>query len=104
MATESKKLNPVNEVPTTVNQLTKDYMLGYIKSHGNSDDKQWFKKLINENQKEKKNNLTKEIILGLDIINIRKEFAKRFFPNLVNNTNKKKKSSVASFIDEVNSL
>jgi oligoribonuclease (3'-5' exoribonuclease) len=92
------KANPPKSIPN----LTKDAMFQYVKNYGTKDDKVWYVNLCNANTIEKKNNLTNEMGEGLDISKIRKEFAKRFFPNLLEE--KKTKSKTKSYMDLVNSL
>lgn len=76
-------LNPLTDTPTKKTELTKDFMLTYIKVKGNEEDKQWFKEKVKEYTIEKENKLKgKELIKGLDITSLRNEFANRFFPNL----------------------
>ena len=92
------KANPPKSIPN----LTKDAMFHYVKNYGTKEDKVWYVNLCNANTIEKKNNLTNEMGEGLDISKIRKEFAKRFFPNLLEE--KKTKSKTKSYMDLVNSL
>lgn len=92
------KANPPKAIPS----LTKDAMLHYIKTYGTKEDKIWYVELCKANTIEKKNNITKEMGEGLDISKIRKEFAKRFFPHLLEE--KKAKSKAKSYMDLVNAL
>lgn len=90
-------LNPLTENPTKKTQLTKDFMLAYIKAKGTEKDKHWFKELVKECTIEKENKLKgKNIVKGLDMKTMRNEFAERFFPNLLIKT--------SSFFDEVEKL
>lgn len=93
------KLNP----PTKKTELNKKSMLNYIKAHGTDEDKKWFINLLETNIEKKTNNLTKEVINGYDIPAIRNEFAKRFFPDLLNKKkpNKNKKSTFEEELKEL---
>ena len=88
--------------PKSIPSLTKDAMYFYIKTYGTKEDKVWYVELCNANTITKKNSHTKEDGEGLDISKIRKEFAKRFFPSLLEE--KKAKSKTKSYIDLVNAL
>lgn len=87
--------------PKNLASLTKDAMLAYIKTCP-KEDKKWYKALCNANLVEKTNNLTKEKYITPDISVVRKEFAKRFFPSLLQE--KKTKTKTQSYMDEVNAL
>jgi hypothetical protein len=89
------RLNPRTDTPNKKSQITKDFMLGYIRFKGTEEDREWFKAVVNKNVKEKsdesgatteaENNKTstgKEI----DLKKIRSEFCQRFFPHLENPT------------------
>ena len=57
------KLNPITDKPETARDLTKDFMIGYIKAHGTAEDKAWYLALVQNTPKiEKKNNLTKRTV------------------------------------------
>lgn len=101
MASSKPTLNPLTDIPTNKTQVTKPFMLAYIKSEKATDaDRAWFKALVADpkNQKEQVNQLTGETYLDIDIPVIRKAFIDRFFPQL--NAKKGKKS----FIDEIMEL
>jgi len=88
--------------PTNLTSLTKDAMLDYIISYGTKEDKKWYVELCNANLVEKENNLTKKKSVSPNLTEIRKEFAKRFFPSLLEE--KKPKSKAQSYMDKVNAL
>ena len=101
MASSKPTLNPLTDIPTSKTQVTKPFMLAYIKSEKATDeDRAWFKALVADpkNQKEQVNQLTGETYLDIDIPVIRKAFIDHFFPQL--NAKKGKKS----FIDEIMAL
>lgn len=77
------KLNPISDKPETARDLTKDFMLGYVKAHGTAEDKAWYLALVKNTPKiEKKNNLTGKTMMTDDISSIRAEFIDRFMPQL----------------------
>lgn len=98
MASSKPTLNPLTDTPINKTQITKPFMLAYIKSEkATADDRTWFKKIVAdpEYQKEYKNQLNGEVYNDIDIPKVRKEFCQRFFPNLL------EKKKTISFIDEV---
>lgn len=77
-------LNPLTDIPRRKTELTKDFMLAYIKAKGTEEDKIWFKEKVKQYTVEKDNKLRGEKkIKGLEITALRDEFAERFFPNLI---------------------
>ena len=101
MASSKPTLNPLTDTPTNKTQVTKPFMLAYMKSEkATNDDREWFKKVVADpkNQAEKKNPLNGEVYIDIDIPVIRKLFIDRFYPQL----NAKKKAK--SFIDEIMDL
>ncbi len=92
-------LNPATDTPSTLTEITQDFMLGYIKAKATEEEKQWFKKLCNDNIKKKKNNLTGQEVDTVDIKVVRHEFALKYFPNLI-----KTKKKGSTFLDLVNEL
>ena len=91
------KANPPKAIPN----LTQDAMLYYIENYGTNEDIDWYVELCIESKTEKKNNKG-ELVEGLDISKVRKEFAKRFFPSLLEE--KKAKSKPQSYMDKVLAL
>ena len=91
-----KTLNPLTDTPMKITQLTKDFMLVYIKTNGSAKDKEWFKDLVKRNTIDKVNNLNGEKTKGVDIFAMRKEFAERFFPQLI-----KEKKSCFDLVNEL---
>lgn len=88
--------------PTAIPNLTKDAMLYYIKKYGTKEDKVWYVELCKSSTNKKTNNITKEVVEGLDISTIRKAFAKKFFPHLLEE--KKAKSKTKSYMDLLEEL
>lgn len=97
-------LNPLTDTPENLTQVTKSFMLLYIKEKGKPADKKWFKELCGnpEYQKPFKSNLTGQEKIDIDIKKVREAFCERFFPNLLEA--KKKKANNKSFLDLVNDL
>ena len=98
MAGAKKTLNPLTDTPTNKIDITKPFMLAYMKSVATEEDKKWFKKLVADpkNQKEYENQLNGTKYTDIDIPKVRKEFIDRFYPQL----NPKKEPS-KSFIDSI---
>lgn len=92
------KLNPKTDKPEKLIQITKGYMKGYILYQANTEEnKAWFKAMVKnpDFQKSVKNNLTGKETIDIDIKKVRKEFCKKFFPQLVEKEPKK------TFIDSI---
>ena len=53
------KLNPKTDTPKNKRELTKDFMLGYIKVNGTDADKKWYKELCYANKITKNSSLPK---------------------------------------------
>lgn len=88
------KLNPVSDKPASARDLTKDYIMGYIKAHGSAEDKAWYLALVKNTPKVKKtNNLTKQEYETDDMKTIRKAVMERFFPHLIKKTKEENKMS-----------
>ena len=100
MADKKKELNPLTDTPEFLYQLTQDFMLGYMKQDKISKaDKKWFVSLCKDNKKKiKRGDAEFEV---LDASPVRKEFAKKYFPNLIE---KKKSGKKKSFFDELEEL
>ena len=79
----AKKLNPVFDKPESARDLTKDYLMGWFKAHGDAEAKAWFVALVANTPKVKKiNNLTKEEYETDDMKTIRKAVIDKYFPHL----------------------
>ena len=99
MASAKKTLNPLEETPTSKTEVTKPFMLAYMKSSkATPDDIAWFKKIVAnpDNQKQYINKLHGQPYTDIDIPKVRKLFCQRFYPQLVGKKNKNK-----SFIDSI---
>ena len=96
-----KELNALTDTPSALSDLTLGFMLDYVKAKGTQADKEWYKKTVNELWGTKYNNLAKANIEGVtNIPELRRQFASKFFPNLLN----KKRKSGKSYLDKVNAL
>lgn len=99
MASSKPTLNPLTDTPANKTQITKPFMLAYIKCEKATDeDRKWFKELCVKNQKMKVNPLDNSEYMDIDIPEVRKAFCDRFYPNL---NGKKQK---LSFFDEIMGL
>ena len=99
MASAKKTLNPLEEAPTNKAEVTKPFMLAYMKSgKASPEDIAWFKQVVSnpENQKEYMNRLNGNKYTDIDIPKVRKLFCERFYPQLV-----AKKKGTKSFIDSI---
>lgn len=83
MAKKRKELDPLTEKPENKSDLTKTYMLGYIKAHGTDEDKAWFKELVRNNKVMKKSALDGKEYPQLDLAPTRQAFCERFFENIL---------------------
>ena len=101
MASAKKTLNPLTEKPSNKTEVTKPFMLAYMRQVASEEDKAWFKKIVGntENHKEYTNKLNGEKYMDIDIPKVRKEFINRFFPQL-----NAKKEKNKTFIDSIMEL
>lgn len=101
MASSKPTLNPLTDTPVNKTQITKPFMLAYIKSEkATAEDRAWFKSIVGnpEYHQEKINQLDGSPYTDINIPKVRELFCRRFYPNLL----EKKKSK--SFIDEIMDL
>ena len=99
MAQAKPTLNPLTDTPKDKTDITKPFMLAYMKcGKATAEDVEWFKKLVSnpENQKEYVNRLNGEAYTDIDIPKVRLEFCKRFYPQLA-----VKKKANKTFIDSI---
>lgn len=98
MATAKKTLNPLTDTPSNKVEVTKPFMLAYMRQVANEEDKTWFKKIVSnpDNQKEYTNQLNGTPYMDIDIPKVRKAFIDRFFPQL-----NAKKDKNKTFIDSI---
>ena len=98
MASAKKTLNPLTDTPSNKVEVTKPFMLAYMRQVANEDDKTWFKKIVSnpDNQKEYTNQLNGTPYMDIDIPKVRKAFIDRFFPQL-----NAKKDKNKTFIDSI---
>jgi len=101
MVSSKKTLNPLTDTPTSKTDITKPFMLAYLKSGLAEPDKvKEFKIFAKDpkNQKEYVNRLTNEPYMDINIPVVREKFCQLFFPNLLV---KKKKGSWLDELDEL---
>ena len=95
----AKKKVDLAKKPENLTELTKDYMLAYIKANKTEENVKFFKELVEKYKGTKVNNLTKEESSCIsDIGAFRKEFAEKFFPEL---TTTKKGKTWFDLVDEL---
>ena len=102
MAQAKPTLNPLTDTPKDKTEVTKPFMLAYMRCEkATAEDKKWFKGVVSnpENQKEYINRLNNEPYIDIDIPKVRLLFCERFFPQLVT-----KKKTNKSFIDSIMEL
>ena len=46
MASAKKTLNPLTDTPTNKVEITKPFMLAYMRQVASEEDKAWFKKIV----------------------------------------------------------
>lgn len=99
MASAKPTLNPLTDTPTNKTQITKPFMLAYIKSEKATDeDRKWFKALCVQYKEEKVNQFDQSTYMDINIPEVRKAFCERFYPNLVG------KKQKVSFFDSIMDL
>ena len=87
----AKKRNYALTPPANLTELNKESMLAYVEGLGNDDELIWFIELLDSNEEIKHFNFdTKDgkhkkgdEIKGYNLPKIRKAFAKRYFPRLL---------------------
>jgi len=101
MASAKKTLNPLTEKPTNKTEVTKPFMLAYMRQVASEEDKAWFKSIVGNTayHKEYTNKLNGEKYMDIDIPKVRKQFIDRFFPQL-----NAKKEKNKTFIDSIMEL
>jgi len=102
MASAKRTLNPLTDTPTSKTDITKPFMLAFMRSEkASAEDREWFKRIVSnpENQKEYTNRLNGEKYTDIDIPKVRKLFCERFYPQLA-----AKKKTNKSFIDSIMDL
>lgn len=100
MASAKKTLNPLTDTPTNKVDITKPFMLAYMREVASPEDREWFKKIVAQPayQKEYINKLNGKPYTDIDIPKVRKEFVNRFFPQL-NAKKEKNKTFIDSILD-----
>jgi len=102
MAQAKPTLNPLTDTPKNKTEVTKPFMIAYMKKVATEEDKDWFKTIVSnpENQKEYINRLNGQPYTDIDIPKVRLAFCERFYPQLA----VKKKKDGGTFIDIINGL
>lgn len=95
----SKKDLSLN-TPTKLSELTKVNMLDFIEKKS-QEEKKWFYELMKSSTLKKINNLTGKEMDAYDIPKVRRAFAGKYFPALVE---KKQKKDSQSFEDRLAAL
>lgn len=94
-----KKSEPIvfanGDKPTKKVQITRRYMIDYIKASEDAEIIGWFKNLCNANKKEVETKARGKYV-DIDIVPVRDEFVKRFFSDLI----KEKKTDLEPTIFE----
>lgn len=91
-------LNPLTDTPTSLTQLTKNFMLQYIKAKGTDEEKAWFKELCNAHAVQRTNNLNGKTTKALSLQPVHRAFAEKYFPQLL------RKKQGKTFFDELDEL
>lgn len=98
---KKKALNPQFDKPSTKTDITKNFMLGYIKAVAPQDAK-WFKQLCKEHIVKRDNHLTKKQYEDIDVKFVRNAFVEKYFPAL--NIKKDYNENKKSFLDLIDEL
>ena len=105
----AKKRNYALTPPANLTELNKESMLAYVEGLGKDEDLLWFIELLDSNKEIKHFNFdTKDgkhkkgdEINGYNLTVIRKAFAKRYFPNLLENKQKKAPEPFETRLEEI---
>ena len=84
-----KNTNTTNSIPTSLNELTKEFMFNYILNNA-PEHKDWFKKLVTEKvviKRKTRSGEIKDIEQPQTFAEVRTQFAKKFFPELITEKN-----------------
>ncbi len=84
--------------PTTKKELTKEFMTAYIKTKS-QDEIKWYVDLVKQNTIVRNCGFDGKEYKQADFKKVRKEFVKRYFPEL-----NKKTSNYVSYLEELDSL
>ena len=69
------------EKPDKITRITEKYMFDYIENKGSAEDVEWFAEICEKHPEKKMKNGVE--YTGIKVPDVRKEFAKRFFSELV---------------------
>ncbi len=76
------------EIPQTINDIDGDYVMTYCKEQG-QEGVDWLKEIYSRSKRPDKNGVLREI----SFIEVRNEFARKYFPHLVQKRKQRKKLS-----------
>ncbi|MBR0353575.1 MAG: hypothetical protein IJH53_10280 [Oscillospiraceae bacterium] len=97
--TKKEPLNPLTDKPKSLADVTLMYMHDFIDKKGSLEDAEWFMDRLDAYWGMKYNNLAKKEIEGVtDIPALRREFALRFFPQLVDRKRTPNKQSYRDMV------
>ena len=102
-----RTLDPMTEVPSKKSELTKPFMLAYLRSaKATKEDVIWYREFVNnpDNRKENTNHLDGSTYNDIDITKVREAFGKKFYPFLYEERKNKKKKSFEEEIDDILSI
>ena len=80
-----KNTNTTTSIPTSLNELTKEFMFNYILNNA-PEHKDWFKKLVTEKvviKRKTRSGEIKDIEQPQTFAEVRTQFAKKFFPTFM---------------------
>ena len=105
----AKKRNYALNPPASLTELNKDSMLAYVEGLGKDEELVWFIELLDNNQETKQYQFTSksgsfkagDTYTGYNMPVIRKEFAKRYFPNLLEKKAQKPADSFSKRLEEL---
>lgn len=101
MADKKIELDPKTQDPKFMYHLTQEYMKGYVQAKASKADQIWFYKLVLSEEGKKQVTRGGKTFDVLDQTYVRNAFAKKFFPELLEN---KKKKGKPSYFDEIAAL
>jgi hypothetical protein len=103
-----KKINLVNEMPTSKGELNKKNMFSYVMEKGTEADRKWFATILKNNKVAKVSNLpnAEEEVQGLDLHKVREAFCVHFkdFYHLSDKAKREKRTKEASIDDMIEML
>ena len=98
MKTTKTTNTSANFIPTSLNELTKEFMINYIATN-RPEEKGWFKSLVTQEveiERKLRNGTVEKVKQSQTFAIVRKEFARKFFPMLI----KEKELTLADMVAE----